>query len=159
MAANVPCRNNRDAIVELKHIPFQPLTSPSRSKSRLITSMAGNPDAALIEDALVDQSLRARNNASQSLPKAPVYMPQFTNQSVTSPPAIERSDEDAPLLSPTERDYGSANMDGNGNGNGNGNGTEGNEWEWPGEADFAGLPWWKRPSVSAFHQTPASDSH
>jgi hypothetical protein len=158
MAADAPYRNNRDAIV-LTPIPLQPRASSPTSKSRPVLTMAGNPDAALIEDNIIDQSLRARNNASQSLPKAPLYMPQPTNQSRTSPPAIESDDEDAPLLSPTERDYGSANGDGNGNANGTGNGTGDSEWEWPGEADFAGLPWWKRPSVSAIHHSPASDSH
>jgi hypothetical protein len=83
--------------------------------------MASNADAAYVEELDVDQ-------------ERGVHMPSSTPQ-----PAAPRSGEDAPLLGPSALDYGSAD-DGS-------NGRRGSELEWPGEADFQGLPWWKRPSV------------
>jgi hypothetical protein len=105
--------------------------------------MTDNPDAAIMEDALVDQTLRSRNNDPHSHPKAPVFRPQRDDQFGATSGGSENDHENAPLLSPTERDYGSADS--------NDGGSSG--FEWPGEADFAGLPWWKRPSVCAQHCT------
>jgi hypothetical protein len=111
--------------------------------------MASNSDAAFVADADVDQALRSR----QSQSKAPVFRPRQSNTNnnkkksrVRSPGGESDSDhEDAPLLSPTEQDYGSAHGSSDGNSS---------ELEWAGEADFAGLPWWKRPSVRAHALSP-----
>ncbi len=52
---------------------------------------------------------------------------------------INYDSENAPLLSQTVADYGRED----------GVGSEHGETEWLGMADFRGLPWWKRPSVSS----------
>jgi hypothetical protein len=144
MAANAPIRSNRHAHVAVKPIPLEPVqaSSPSTSvnaKKRNPSTMANNADLDYVEELDVDQELRARHQASKSQPKAPVYMPQQSNHPGASSSDGESDNEDAPLLSPTAQDYGSAN----------GNGRRSSEYEWSGEADFAGLPWWNRPSVGA----------
>jgi hypothetical protein len=139
MTANEPARSGSDAHIVTKPIPLQPIVPPPTSRSRHAFAMADNPDAAIMEDALVDQGLRSRNNNSQSHPKAPVFRPQSDDQAGATSAGFENDHENAPLLSPTDRDYGSADS--------NDEGSSG--FEWPGEADFAGLPWWKRPSVCA----------
>jgi hypothetical protein len=122
-------RRDRNAHIALTRLPLAPLALPSTSPS-----MASNVDAAFVEDIDVDQDLRARNQPSQSQPKAPVFMPMSDN---------ERDEaEDAPLLSPTAQDYGSASGGGS---------RRSSELEWAGEADFKGLPWWNRPSVRPAH--------
>jgi hypothetical protein len=118
MAANNSLsRRDRDAPVALTRIPLAPLATPSTPPS-----MASNVDGPFVEDVDVDQELRARNKALQSQPN---------NDS-------DDDSEDAPLLSPTAHDYGSASSPGSGSNS---------ELEWPGEADFKGLTWWNRPSV------------
>jgi hypothetical protein len=126
MAANKALsRRDRDAHIALTRLPPTPLRLPPTPPS-----MASNADAAFVEDVDVDQELRARNQPLQSQPKAPVFRPLQSNH--------ESDDEDAPLLSPTAQDYGSASDSGS---------RRSSELEWPGEAEFRGLPWWKRPSV------------
>jgi hypothetical protein len=146
MAANAPNRSNRHAHVALKHIPLEPVQTPSSStsvsaKKRNPSNMANNADLDYVEELDVDQELRARHQASKSQPKAPVYMPQQPGRSGASSSGGDSDNEDAPLLSPTAQNYGSAN----------GNGRRSSEYEWSGEADFAGLSWWNRPSVGALH--------
>ncbi|KAH7374274.1 major facilitator superfamily domain-containing protein [Pyrenochaeta sp. MPI-SDFR-AT-0127] len=99
--------------------------------------MASNNDAAFVEDVDVDQALQSRITASTSKPKAPFRMPK---RSGASSPRDDSDNEDAPLLSPTRNAYGSADGDGSSSG-------DDGEDEWPGVADFRGLPWWKRPSI------------
>lgn len=94
--------------------------------------MASNADADYVEELDIDQELRARNQRSKSQTKAPIFSPQSAD---TEAPDDERDNEGVPLLSPSAQDYGSSN------------GRRDSEMEWPGEADFAGLPWWNRPSV------------
>jgi hypothetical protein len=94
--------------------------------------MANTTDAAFVEDIDVDQEIRSRNLGSKNT--NPLYMP---NKSGATSPGLDSDNENAPLLSPSGNDYGSAN------GNSNNNGGQG----WDGDADFRGLPWWKRPSV------------
>lgn len=149
MAANEPNRSTRHAHVALKHIPLDSLQTSARSNCAYIElrnrlNMANNADLDYVEELDVDQELRARHQASKSQPKAPVFMPLQSNKPGSSSPGAESDNEDAPLLSPTAQDYGSPN----------GNGRRNNEYEWSGEADFAGLSWWNRPSVSAWHRSP-----
>lgn len=124
------------------HSTSTPLGPPRTSKSTLSRTilgahnspaMASQPDSAFAEDDDIDQELRSRLSASNSKSKVLLYMP---NRSGSTPPASESDNEDAPLLSP-RNDYGSVDGDGSGD----------SEEAWPGEADFRGLPWWKRPSV------------
>jgi hypothetical protein len=95
--------------------------------------MASSTDAAFVEDADVDQELRSRNVTSRGT-NVPLYLP---NKSGATSPAIDSDNEDAPLLSPSRVDYGSTDSEAD----------DPEEEEWPGEADFRHLPWWKRPSV------------
>ncbi|KAL6705492.1 hypothetical protein ACN47E_006757 [Coniothyrium glycines] len=97
--------------------------------------MASTTDAAFAEDVDVDQELRSRN-ASQRGTNVPLYMP---NKSGATSPSAESEDEDAPLLSPGRDDYGSVHDEGRS--------ADGSGDAWDGEADFRGLPWWKRPSI------------
>ncbi|KAF2030789.1 MFS general substrate transporter [Setomelanomma holmii] len=99
--------------------------------------MASNADAAYVEEVDADQELRSRNHASRSQARAPVYTPQQSSKSGASSEAMESDNEDAPLLSPTAQDYGSGGRDG----------RRDSSAEWEGQADFRGLPWWKRPSI------------
>ncbi|KAF2846403.1 tetracycline-efflux transporter-like protein [Plenodomus tracheiphilus IPT5] len=92
--------------------------------------MTSSADAAFVEDIDVDQQLRARSNKSN----VPLYIPK---RSRAHSPGADRDNEDAPLLSPTRNNYGSANGDDQDNG----------EDEGAGDKDFRGLPWWKRPSI------------
>jgi MFS family permease len=132
MAANASRRLNGNAHAKLKPILLTNLESPPTSQS----SMANNADAAYVEDIDVDLALRSRNNASRSKAVVPVYRPDQSNNARASSP-VESDNEDAPLLSPTAQDYGSGN---------NGNRRD-SEHEWDGQADFEGLPWWKKPSI------------
>ena len=96
--------------------------------------MANTTDAAFVEDIDVDQEIRSRSFGSKNT--NPLYMP---NKSGATSPGLDSDNENAPLLRVSDNDYGSAN------GDGDNNGVEG----WDGDADFRGLPWWKRPSVRA----------
>jgi len=89
--------------------------------------MASSTDAAFVEEIDVEQELRMRANQT---PKP--------NKSGANSPTQDSDDEDAPLLSSSRHDYGSVDDDWDNN----------REDEWAGNADFQGLPWWKRPSVS-----------
>ncbi|KAF1937418.1 tetracycline-efflux transporter-like protein [Clathrospora elynae] len=95
--------------------------------------MATSTDAVFVEDIDVDQELRSRSNGAKKS-NAPVHI---SNKSGASSPGLDSDNEDAPLLSESRNDYGSADGDGSDNG----------EEAWAGEADFRGLPWWKRPSI------------
>lgn len=103
--------------------------------------MSSNVDAAFVEDVDVDQEIRSRYNASKDQSKAPLYRPESSHKSGARSPAIERVNEDAPLLSPTAQGYG-------GVGGGDNGEDDGDLWDAP---EFRGLPWWKRPSVGAIH--------
>ncbi|KAF1917422.1 tetracycline-efflux transporter-like protein [Ampelomyces quisqualis] len=94
--------------------------------------MASNADADYVEELDIDQHLRTRNQRSKSQTKAPIFSPQ---QLGSDSPDDESNNEGVPLLTPSAQDYGSLN------------GRRGSEYEWSGEADFAGLPWWNRPSI------------
>jgi len=147
MAIDPSSRRQSNAHAEVKSILLQVLGSPPSSTSNSIeerkrVAMASNADAAYVEDLDVDQALRSRNHAAGSQPKAPVYRPEPSNKSGATSPAVERDEEDAPLLSPTTQDYGSGN---------NGERRD-SEPKWDGQADFEGLPWWKKPSVCALRQ-------
>jgi hypothetical protein len=111
MAANAPSRSNRNAHVALKSRPLEPLQTyhPSSNvniEDRTLSSMANNADADYVEELDIDQELRSRNQRSKSTPQAPIYTPQQSSKSGASSRSIESDREDAPLLSPTERDYG-----------------------------------------------------
>jgi hypothetical protein len=95
-------------------------------------NMANTTDAAFVEDVDVDQEIRSRSFGTKNT--NPLYMP---NKLGASLPGLDSDREDAPLLSQSDNDYGSANGDGLNN----------EEQAWDGGADFRGLPWWKRPSV------------
>jgi len=88
--------------------------------------MASSTDAAFVEEIDVEQELRMRANQT---PKP--------NKSGANSQTQDNDDEDAPLLSPSRHDYGSVDDDWDNN--------RGDEWA--GNADFRGLPWWKRPSI------------
>ncbi|KAI1528811.1 BaeS Signal transduction histidine kinase [Pyrenophora tritici-repentis] len=88
-------------------------------------AMASSTDAAFVEEIDVEQELRMR--ANQKRP----------TKSGVNPPTRDSDDEDAPLLSPSRHDYGSVDDEYDNN----------EEYEWVGDADFRGLPWWKRPSI------------
>jgi hypothetical protein len=90
--------------------------------------MASTTDAAFVEDIEVEQEFRAR---IRNLTKP--------SKSGARSPGPDSDDEDAPLLGSSRNNNGHANDDGTDNG----------EEEWVGDADFRGLPWWKRPSVGA----------
>ncbi|KAL5119297.1 hypothetical protein ACEQ8H_002784 [Pleosporales sp. CAS-2024a] len=99
--------------------------------------MANNADADYMEGLEVDQELRLRNQSPESSTEAPIYMPPQSSDSGAWSTHVESDNEDAPLLSPTERIHRSAED----------HSRRSSEYEWPGEADFKGLPWWKRPSI------------
>jgi hypothetical protein len=154
MAANVTAsrRTDRDAHAVLKAIPLEPLASPPVSKSTSVAersrrAMASNADAVYADDADLDQALRSRNNASRSQPKAPVSAPAPSSKSAASSEGIDSDNEDVPLLSPTAHDYGSGNRGRHGRRDSDSDSDGALEWD--GQADFRGLPWWKRPSVGA----------
>jgi hypothetical protein len=127
MAANrALSRRDRDAPVALTRIPLAPLDTPSTPPS-----MASSVDGPFVEDVDVDQELRTRNQIPQLHPTAR-GLPHHSNSD------SDNESEDAPLLSPTAQDYGSAHGSGS---------RRSSELEWSGEADFRGLPWWNRPSV------------
>jgi hypothetical protein len=90
--------------------------------------MASTTDAAFVEDVEVEQEFRAR---VRNLKKP--------SKSGATSPGPDSDNEDAPLLG------SSSNTNGGTNGAGNNDGEE----DWAGDADFRGLPWWKRPSVGA----------
>lgn len=90
--------------------------------------MASTTDAAFVEDIEVEQEFRAR---VRNLKKA--------NKSGATSPGPDSDNEDAPLLASSRHNNGGAN----------GHGNDNEEEEWAGDADFRGLPWWKRPSVRA----------
>lgn len=128
--------------------PANPLGSPPASSNQddlaifqrhHLIAMASNTDAAFVDDADVDQALQSRPTVSTSNPRMRRHIP---NRSGATSPIHESDNEDAPLLSPTTNDYGSASGDDSTSGRGDG------EEDWPSMADFRGLPWWKRPSVS-----------
>lgn len=143
MATNGRSRVDRDAHATVKPIALRILTTPpiptgSSVHERNSVTMASNTDAAYVEDVDVDQALRARNNTSKSH-RAPVFRPDQANKSGASSQDMDIENEDAPLLSPTDQDYGS--------GNGRRDSENEYEYEWEGARDFEGLPWWKKPSV------------
>jgi len=88
--------------------------------------MASSADAAFIEEIDVEQELRMRANQSTK-PK----------MSGARSPTRNSDDEDAPLLSPSRHDHGNVDDEWDTN----------EEGTWTGDADFRGLPWWKRPSI------------
>ncbi|KAH7408534.1 major facilitator superfamily domain-containing protein [Phaeosphaeria sp. MPI-PUGE-AT-0046c] len=104
--------------------------------------MAANGDAASVTEVDRDQEARLRNQPSTSQARTPVYMPPQSKTPGFTSRHAESDDEDAPLLSPSAHDYGSADGDSNG-GSADGDG----ELEWPGEAELRRLPWWNRPSI------------
>lgn len=132
MAADASSRPESNAHVALKaqHIPLTRLT------------MAATGDADFVAGVDRDQDARLHNQPSTSQPKAPVYMPPQSKQPGFSSRHAESDDEDAPLLSPSAHDYGSADGDSNG-----GRDSGDDDSEWPGEAELRRLPWWNRPSV------------
>jgi len=101
--------------------------SPTETRRHTHFAMASSTDAAFVEEIDVEQELRMRANQT---PKP--------NKSGANSQTQDNDDEDAPLLSPSRHDYGSVDDDWDNN--------RGDEWA--GNADFRGLPWWKRPSVS-----------
>jgi hypothetical protein len=136
MKANRECRKSGHAHATITTIPLDPLGSPTvpqrASEGTIGIPMASNVDQASVESYDVDQ---ARNNTAYLRPHADT---QASNKSGSSSPGIDTDNEDAPLLSPTSQDYGSAN--------GAGNGNNASAWN---EDEFRSLPWWKRPSVGA----------
>lgn len=105
--------------------------------------MAHNADVDYVEALDIDQEMRSRHQSSKSQPKAPIYAPQQAGTSGARSQGIDGEDEDAPLLSPTERTRRSVDD----------SDSEESEYEWPGEADFKGLSWWHRPSVGISTRT------
>lgn len=104
-------------------------------------SMASSTDSAFVDDVDVDEQLLARGNGlGNTHSDAPRHRPNKSGAIAMTD--ADSDNEDVPLLRPTRNDYGSAD------GEGHSNSDEG----WPTEADFRGLPWWKRPSVSTFHE-------
>ncbi|KAF1847401.1 MFS general substrate transporter [Cucurbitaria berberidis CBS 394.84] len=98
--------------------------------------MASNTEATFVEDVDIDQEIRSRTrpNASKSKSKVPRHTP---NKSGTTSIATESDNEEAPLLRASRDDDGSVDVDG----------SDGGDDDWFEEADFKGLPWWKRPSI------------
>ncbi|KAF1834904.1 MFS general substrate transporter [Decorospora gaudefroyi] len=95
--------------------------------------MASSTDAAFVEDIDVDQGFRMRDKASKKS-NAPPYTP---NKPGARSAGLDSDNEDAPLLSPSRNEYGNAS----------GNEDNSKEEEWALDAEFRGLPWWKRPSI------------
>ena len=135
---------------ESNSAPRYPGSPPSTAKTPDATrvgehkrfEMASTTDAAFVEDIEVEQEFRAR---VRNLKKA--------NKSGARSPGPDSDNEDAPLLGYSRHNNGGANSDGIDN--------EGEE-EWAGDADFRGLPWWKRPSVrvtSPCTQKSLADGH
>jgi hypothetical protein len=128
-----------------RNIPLNTFGSPPRSRTSSLSSyadaaqrnnMSSNNDGVFVEDAEVDQQLRARLNNSK--PTTRSNDPDRNKTiSTSSTSRVDSDDEDAPLLSPTDNEYGSSH------------GGDGGhiEEEWEIEDEFRGLPWWKRPSV------------
>lgn len=87
-------------------------------------------EAAFVAEAEVEQELRARSGKSTSQSVQEMHYRPNKSPSRTS------ESEDAPLLS----DHGSRR--------GSSDSTNSKSSQWNGMAEFASLPWWKRPSVS-----------
>ena len=98
-----------------------------------------NIDGAFVDEVDIDQGV---------LQHTYILSPRASNEPRAASPEVVRDNENAPLLSRTSDDYGSANGDGSGDSDRNGHGAN----VWYGMAEFQRLPWWKRPSVRA--QTP-----
>ncbi|KNG48296.1 tetracycline-efflux transporter [Stemphylium lycopersici] len=107
--------------------PFaEPSSRLSEGEEHRRLAMASSTDAAFVEDADVDRELRARaRGASKS------------HKSGATSPGPDSDTEDAPLLNTSRDGYGSSGGDSDDN----------EEGQWDGDADFRGLPWWKRPSI------------
>lgn len=90
--------------------------------------MATTTDAVFAEDVDIEREIQVRARGSRRSPKSGAASPG---------PDSDNDHEDAPLLNGAADDYGSNH----------GDGDAAEEDAWAGDADFRGLPWWKRPSV------------
>lgn len=106
----------------------EPSSRPSETEEHTRFDMASSTDAAFVEDVDMDRELRARAGGSSK-----------SHKSGATSPGPDSDNEDAPLLNITRDGYGSSGGDSDDN----------EEEQWNGDADFRGLPWWKRPSVRA----------
>lgn len=105
-------------------------SGPEQFEHDSLFDMAATTDSPFVEDVDIERELEARlRGLSQS------------HKSGATSPGPDSDNEDAPLLRASgDDDYGSAHGDDHNNNS---------EEEWAGDADFRGLPWWKRPSVGA----------
>lgn len=133
--SNPPSNATGSPHTAIRTFPFEPVGYNQSA------TMASSNEAAFVEDVDIDQELRSRATTSRSRSN-----PHLTlNRPVAHSQRSESDAEDAPLLSPTSNGYGSVDGDEN----------ENDEEDWPGAADFRGLPWWKRPSVGlTVYQSP-----
>ncbi|KAL6150436.1 hypothetical protein ACJQWK_00287 [Exserohilum turcicum] len=90
--------------------------------------MATTTDAVFAEDVDIEREIQVRARGSRRSPKSGAASPG---------PDSDNDHEDAPLLNGAADDYGSNH----------GDGDAAEEDAWAGDADFRGLPWWKRPSI------------
>jgi hypothetical protein len=91
-----------------------------------------NSDEIFAGEAEIDEQVRLRSSSSSK----PHTARSRLGKSGQSSQALERNDEEQPLLGAGANSRGRAGSDG---------GSELEEWF--GTAELKGLPWWKKPSV------------
>jgi hypothetical protein len=104
---------------------------PARVEHDSLLDMATTTDSAFVDDVDVEREIRVRASTRPY-------------KSGATSPGPDNDNEDAPLLHASRDDYGSSHGDDDDDEN-----NTNREQEWAGDADFRGLPWWKRPSVRA----------
>lgn len=112
-------------------------SEPEQFEHDTLFDMAATTDSAFVEDVDIERELEARVRGSSQ-----------SHKSGATSPGPNSDNEDAPLLRASgDDDYGSAH----------GDERNDSEEEWDGDADFRGLPWWKRPSVGALRLAHHND--
>jgi hypothetical protein len=89
-------------------------------------------DEIFAGEAEIDEQVRLRSSGNSKPRTAPLR----SSKSGQSSQALDRNDEEQPLLGTGASSRGRAGSDG---------GSEPEEWF--GTAELKGLPWWKKPSV------------
>ncbi|KAF5848466.1 hypothetical protein GGP41_005825 [Bipolaris sorokiniana] len=109
-------------------------SEPEQFEHDTLFDMAATTDSAFVEDVDIERELEARVRGSSQ-----------SHKSGATSPGPNSDNEDAPLLRASgDDDYGSAH----------GDERNDSEEEWDGDADFRGLPWWKRPSAQIYWLLP-----
>jgi hypothetical protein len=97
-----------------------------------------NNDEVFAGDADIDEQFRSRTTSSYK----PRYVRSRSHKSGHSSHALDRNDEEEPLLETGAGAGAGTSSRGRAGSNG-----EGEPEEWFGTAELKGLPWWKKPSV------------